>query len=189
MPGGVEGFRQRLLDAASAVRSQHPDSANPTNHPALPPPAYLSSSQNANEAGELHASSLSYSLPELLSNRSANAQWQGEFRYVLLCVNTKRLKTLGQIEVGSVQNDQHLFRNIREEYLQIRRENEWTFSMVIPTPPKRLTQRFPECLALPPKFVTWIEDMRVHTPRSADFIRVCRSTPSGAANSFNVQPW
>jgi hypothetical protein len=166
-----------LLDAASAVRGQRPDLSNPTNHPALPPPAYLPSSQNAAEAGESQASSASNPLPELLSRQSTSAQWEQGFQYVLLCINTKRVKTLAHIEVGSVQNDQYLFSNIRESYQQIRRGNEWRFSMLTPALVKRLTQRFPMWLAFPPQFAAWVDGTRIHTPRSADFIRVSRLTP------------
>ncbi|KFY67480.1 hypothetical protein V496_01551 [Pseudogymnoascus sp. VKM F-4515 (FW-2607)] len=171
LPGGIERFRQRLLDAASAVRSERQDLGNPTNHPALPPSAYLPSTQNAAGSGESQASSASNPLPELLSRRSTSAQWEQGFQYVLLCINTKRVKTLAHIEVGSFQNDQYLFSNIRETYQQIRRGNEWRFSMLTPALVKRLTQRFPVWLAFPTQFAAWADGTRVHTPRSADFIR------------------
>jgi hypothetical protein len=177
MPGGIESFRRRLADAASVVSSQRQDFANPTNHPAPPPPAYLSSGRNLAGRRELHASSSSNPLLETPNSQSATTQWDRRFQYVLLCVNTKRLKTLAQVEVGSFQNDQYLFQNIRETYQQVRRGNEWRLSMLIPKPVKWLTQRSPKWLALPPKFTTWVENTRVQTPRSADFIRVSYSTP------------
>lgn len=81
--------------------------------------------------------------------------------FVLLCVDTKRLKYLEHIDITLLKNDEHMFKLIREAYTRIRGQYDWKVSTILPR-------------WLP--FWAWIDTMSLLVPKSADYIKVCRTT-------------
>jgi len=179
LPGGIERFKQRLLEAAAAIRRRAQSSTDRASLPASPPPAHLifPNQTSPGSAGlrdrESNHSLSTQSVFQSIVTQSQTLAVPRNLRYVLLCVNTKRLKALTQVEVGFFQNDEFLFRGIREAYMRIRRPNEWKLSKSLPSFPRWMRARFPIHLDVWSKFIAWLGDSSIHIPQTADFVRVC----------------
>lgn len=129
LPGSAERLQETLRQSAATTAAQ---SSSSKGGPAAPPLTHLSSNgQQTTAAG--HAPERSSSTPNPrdpipASNRSALPIPPGQptmSQYLLLCVNTKRLRALEHVEVTSLMNDEHLFQANLEAYEHIRDLQTW----------------------------------------------------------------
>jgi len=167
--GAALNLQTRLRQAAAAVRRpQHGSS-----YPVRPPQAHLlplygpqtNLSGHPASSGPPHTAGATGSHPNFTTagsgavvNIPVIAQ---PLRYVLLCVNTRRLRVLEHINVTTVTADESLFDLLRERYNLARKSHNWQLPVlrwIIP-------------------LWKWIWDYRgdlsMLTPKSADYVQVC----------------
>lgn len=168
-PGAALKLQTRLRKAAAAVmRPQHGSS-----YPSRPPQAHISpsSASQANLPGHssldapLHGAGATNSHPHSTTVGSATVNdipaTAPTPRYVLLCVNTRRLRTLEHVSVPDITNDQFLFDVLREGYTLARKTYQWTLPLL-------------PYLAPLSKWIWGYGSMSILTPTSADYVRICR---------------
>lgn len=170
-PGAALKLQTRLREAAAAVaRPQYGSS-----YPPRPPQAHIlpswSSQANSSESSPSHAPSHGTSATDSHSDpmtaRSATAinvlANAATPQYVLLCVNTRRLRTLEHVKVSTAMNDEFLFDALRGSYNIARYPHNWTLPLI------------PHLAPLLKWLWRYVGDMSILTPASADYVRVCLS--------------
>lgn len=170
-PGAALKVQTRLREAAAAVARPHYGSS----YPSRPPQAHISpswrSQTNSSESSTSHAPSHGTSATDPPSdpttaqsvtaiNMLASA---ATAQYVLLCVNTRRLRTLKHVKVSTVMNDEFLFDALRGSYNIARKPHTWTLPLI------------PYFTPLSNWLWRYVGDMSILTPTSADYVRVCLS--------------
>ena len=164
MPGGIERLRLRLDPGASTQRSAQGDTNAPTSTvPAAPPQAHLRSPDQK----DMQPRARPQKTPRRRSDRLRNTQnpeallSQGrDFKYLLLCVNTKRVTKLVHVDLTSVDHDQTLFQQIRANYQRVRGQYEWRLAMLMPK------------WLCPAKLKTLLDNAHIYLPQTADFVQV-----------------
>lgn len=168
-PGAAKRLQSTLRQsAAAAAQSSSARSSSSQSGLTVPPQAHLSlAGANQNPQTDEQASN-SLPLPSSLINPNGNISTTAvpqaqaiTCQYLLLCVNTKRLKTLEQIDVASFSNDQYLFKAIRDCYEDVRKAHEWKLSMLIPSR-----------IHLPSWLIACVDDLTFSVPKLANFVRV-----------------
>lgn len=170
-PGAALRLQARLREAAAAVARPQYDSS----HPSRPSQAHISpawsSQANSSEFSSSHAPSHETSARDSHADpttaRSATAinipANAATPRYVLLCVNTRRSRTLKHVNVSTVMNDEFLFDALRGSYNLARKTHDWTLPLI------------PHFAPLLKRLWWYVGDMSILTPTSADYVRVCLS--------------
>ncbi len=168
-PGAAVKVQTRLREAAAAIARPQYGSSDPSS----PSRAHISPSRSSQ--ANLYESSLSHapshgtgatdSHPDPTTARSATAircpANAATPRYILLCVNTRRLRTLEHVKVSTVMNDEFLFDALRESYNLARKTHNWTLPLI------------PRFAPLLKWLWRYVGDMSILTPTSADYVRVC----------------
>ncbi len=167
--GAALKLQTRLREAAAAVaQSQYGNS-----YPSRPPQAHISSlwssQANLSESSPSHAPSYgtnatdSHSDPTTAQSTTAMKAPAGAAtpRYLLLCVNTRRLRTLEHVKVSTAMNDEILFDALRGSYNLARKGHVWTLPLI------------PHFAPLLNWLWRYVGDMSILTPTSADYVRVC----------------
>ena len=168
-PGAALKLQTRLREAAAAIARPQQGSS----YPSRPPQAHILPSWNsrANSSGSSPSHAPPHGAgstgshldpitagPATASNIPASASAR---RYILLCVNTRRLRTLEHVTVPTATNDEFLFDALRESYSIARKNHQW---------------RLPLLPHFAPAFKWlwhYVGDMSILTPTSADYVRVC----------------
>jgi hypothetical protein len=108
---------------------------------------------------------------------AASSLHSEDARFLLLCINTKASTVLENLDVGSLTNDEYLFKSISEEYRRVREEHEFQLFDIVPIWLCKLLQRISACI---PQFVCIrqrlncaIGDLGLYKIKSGDFVRVC----------------
>lgn len=172
VPGGIARFQQRFRESTAAAAVERSDQGNSTGpastHPVAPPQAHVRSAgqERTQLAGPLTQHTFDH-IPDQLNKRTGGTQgvemrytWALNPRYLLLCVNTKRLTTLVHIDLTLVNHDQTLCRQIRHHYQETRQLYEWRLSMLVPK------------WLCPNRLVTFCKNLHVYIPQTADFVKV-----------------
>jgi hypothetical protein len=163
-PGAARKVQTRLRKAAAAV--MRPQSGN--SYPSVPPRVHLSPTfssrphrtgpQAPNDQHRGPGAGSSPTISGLGTTTIAGAAMSPQF--VLLCVNTKRSRTLEHVNVAALTNDEFLFDAIREGYYLARHPHEWKLSFS------------PGFVPLLKWLSRYVGDMSIFTPKSADYVRV-----------------
>ena len=163
-PGAAHRLQSSLRQSA-ATASQSSLGSGLT----APPPVHLSPEYggqgllvNEQSSNSRYRSSSIVGLDTATSSSTVLQNQTTTCQYLLLCINTKRLKTLEHIDVVPSGNDQYLFRDIRDRYKHIRKAHEWNLGMLMPS-----------WIHTPSWLVPYIQDLSFSVPISANFIRVC----------------
>lgn len=182
-PGGIQRFRQRLLNSTTAVREKSQEQYSPTR-PAHPPRAHLNPSTNPAQARTEAPQSLPHyrsSQPPQLQNSQSDSTifLTDNPHYLLLCVNTRNSTALVHIDVSSLTSEQYMFQRICQEYQRIRDEHGWGISKAIPlcihSASNAISARLPELpnfLSFFSRFTHKFSQIRIHKISSGDFVRV-----------------
>lgn len=159
----------RLREAAAAIlRPQHGNS-----NTLRPPQAHISPSRSSQ--ANLSDSSCPYAPPHGTgatgSHSNPTTAGSGTAfnlpasapnpQYVLLCVNTRRLRTLEHVEVPTARNDEFLFDALRESYNLARKSHVWTLPLL------------PHFVPISNWLRRYVGDLSLLAPTSADYVRVC----------------
>lgn len=162
-PGAAHRLQSTLRQSAAAAAQSSLGSGL-----TVPPRAHLSPERDGQglpiNKQTSNSRSRSASLVGLNTTTSSSTVLQNQTttcHYLLLCINTKRLRTLEHIDVAPSGNDQYLFRDIRDRYKHIRKAHEWNLSMLIPS-----------WIHIPSWLVPYIQELSFSVPISANFIRV-----------------
>lgn len=170
-PGAALKLQTKLREAAAAVaRPQYGSS-----YPSRPPQAHIlpswSSQANSSESSPSHAPFHGTNATD--SHSDPTTAWSATAsnilasvptpQYVLLCVNTRRLRTLEHVKVSTVMNDEFLFDALRGSYEIARNPHNWTLPLI------------PHSAPLSNWLWRYVGDMSILTPTSADYVRVCSS--------------
>ena len=166
--GAALALQSKLRQAATAVKQPQLGSANLSR----PPQVYLSPSYAVplNSSGHCPPSTI---LPAT-GRTGAHADFTNigsgtvtdilstarPLRYVLLCVNARRSRTLEHIDVSTVDTDEALFDSLRERYSLARESHKWQLpllSWIAPLWKYILGHRV---------------DLSILKPKSADYVRV-----------------
>lgn len=120
------------------------------------------------------------------SSRKRSPQSPSNQMFLLLCVNTNRLKSLAQLKLEPGQDDKRFFELIRSEYVQLRSARkfhpdtpEFIRTLVISLEElnsgvqKRII-RFFNFLRIN-WLVSWLGDLVFYIPEVANFVEVCKS--------------
>ena len=160
-PGAADRLQTKLRQLATTAAGQSP-SDQPS--PSIPPQAHLppSNSGRSTSPQQQILSGQNQSLANLFSSNTTSQDGSQIRQYLLLCVNTKRLRTLEHIEVTRRTNDQEPFRDIYGIYKQIRKSEDW-----------RLSEFIPSWAPIPTWIVSHLEDVSFLVPKSATFVKVC----------------
>lgn len=121
--------------------------------------------------------------PISLDSRPSSAE---DPQFLLVCINTKHYTVLEHFNVSPHGNDQHMFKQIRDAYRNIRGENEWRISLLVPTWLSNLwyliSAKLPS-LPSPLNSLNVLSALRITLGQiqfqriaSADFVRVCRGS-------------
>lgn len=163
-PGAAQRLQSTLRQSAAAAAQSSSSQSVLT----VPPQAHLSLAGDDQNLQTDEQASNSLPLPSSLINPNAIISTTAvphnqaiTCQYLLLCVNTKRLRTLEHIDVASFGNDQYLFKAIRDCYEHIRKAHEWKLSMLIPS-----------WIHIPSWLITCVDDLTFSVPKSANFVRV-----------------
>lgn len=163
-PGAAQRLQSALRQSAAVAAGSSAQHQSVTlRQPGSTPPTSgqgVNSSQQIPNPGVSPADSANPYAGSSSTGSSLSPNPTSTPQYVLLCVNTKRLKTLEHIEVTSFDNDQYLFQAIREAYQRIRKAHQWNISMLLPSWIRKLSW-------VPP-----IDNLTLSIPRSANFVRV-----------------
>ena len=84
-------------------------------------------------------------------------------QYVLLCINTRQLRTLEHIKVSTAMNDEFLFDTLCGSYNIARKPHNWTLPLI------------PHFAPLSNWLWRYVGDMSILTSTSADYVWVCLS--------------
>ena len=160
-PGAADRLQTNLRQLATTAAGQ-----SFLDQPSLPFPQQAqlspSNSRQSTNPQQQGRSGQSRPLADLPSIDTASQDSDKAPQFLLLCINTKRLRTLEHIEVTRHNNDEYLFKDIREVYKRTRESEEWRLSEVLPSwAPK------------PSLVVSYLENFRFLVPTSARFVKVC----------------
>ena len=84
-------------------------------------------------------------------------------RFLLVCVNTRPLTELLQLDLTNINNDHFLFDQIRRHYWEARRQSSWNYGHLTP---RWLGQR------LPARITEWLATLHLRVPHMASLIKV-----------------
>jgi hypothetical protein len=165
-PGAARKLQARLRRAAAAVTRPQSDNA----YPSVPPRAYISPtpSSRLHQTGS-RTPDYQHRVPGVFGSSPTAASGSrttivagaaASPKYILLCVNTRRLRTLTHVDVATLTNDEYLFNAIRESYYLTRHHQEWRLSRVLGFLPSN-------------RFSRYIGDITMLTPKSGDYVKVC----------------
>lgn len=183
-PGGVDRFRRRIVDYASTARGQTQDSIIPCDQPNPPAQAHLSSSTAMSPSQSTTTGPTGIQAMRTLS-QGPNINPPGDPQYLIVCINAKRSTVHRHIEVSCHSNDQYMFREIKEAYDQIRLENQWKVSLLIPPwvyhSFNAISTRLPRISSLLDRLTPFpmapntLGQLSLFKIASADFVRVCHT--------------
>jgi hypothetical protein len=163
-PGAAHRLQSILRQSAAAAAQSSTSQSGPT----VPPQAHLSLAGDGQDPHTNEQTSNSRPLPSSLMNSNAiisatrvPQDQTAVCQYLLLCVNTKKLRTLEHIDVSSFGNDQYLFEAIRDCYEHIRKAHDWKISMLIPA-----------WIHIPNWLMSCVCDLTFSVPKTANFVRV-----------------
>ncbi|KAL2859366.1 hypothetical protein BJX68DRAFT_261805 [Aspergillus pseudodeflectus] len=180
LPGGLNKFRARLLASVNGVRDRLQHSAS-SGSPQAPPQAHLRSSSTAGFAGRsvIPSSTPASYTPDQVrgaTGQRGSATTQPEdYKFLLLCINTKTSTVLENLEVGSFDNDEFLFRAMSQEYRRVREEHEFKIMDIVPLWACKLirnvARRLPHFVRIPEGLRYYMSGISLYKIHSADFVR------------------
>lgn len=139
----------------------------------MPPPAHTRSG-NPVEPGapqQMPAVRRSSSTePPEVGNTSAkiSLDQNQELQFLLLCINSKQISVLTQLEVGSISCDEYMFREIRNVYEKTTENHAWKPYMLLPPWLRKALSDTRFALRIWQPF----SNIRIHRISSGDFVRV-----------------
>ena len=171
--GGVERFQQRLVASQAGPQGQMlvVGGSRSAAMPTIPSRAHViggsgSGGSSQPPVRDLRGPKEPARNVRSVPDRNQDAQEdEGDMmpRFLLLCVNTRNLTRLIQVDLSYVGNDQLLFDSIRQRYWEARRHNSWHYGLLIP---RWLAIRMPDA------WNDWLRTVHLLIPRSAELIEV-----------------
>jgi hypothetical protein len=171
--GGINKLLKQLsFTSGSPVRTLTGSGSASSPPPKVPAPVYLRDSRSSRSTGSEANTGKPLNNVQSTSTPVANGvtvqATQPELspampRFLLLCVNTRKLTTLVHVDLTHAQNDQPLFNAIRNAYWEVRNKNSWNISLLIPAWIDA---------HIKPAFKEWFRSLHVLMPSSADLVEV-----------------
>lgn len=166
-PGAALALQSKLRQAAAAVKQPQYSSPNPSRPPQvhlLPSySAQINFSGDRTSSGAPRATSATGARTDITNIGLAaltGAPITQPPRYVLLCVNARRLRILEHVDVTTITTDEALFDLLREKYSLTREPHKWKLPLLRWTVP---IGRY---------LFGYRVDVSILSPKSADYVRV-----------------
>lgn len=107
------------------------------------------------------ASTLAGATVPLLETRTAPT----EKRFLLVCVKTRQLSVLVQVDLTGITEDNFSFLHINQAYEESRNKKSWNMGLIVP---RYARERLPTAID------TWLQNLHLKVPQSADMVKVSK---------------